>query len=170
MDYLRIVLRVIHIGGGIFWVGAVLMLAFFLTPTIRATAEAGQKFAGYMMNTMKLTQWISAAAGLTVLAGFFLYGLDSHWFSSPEWMSSGAGAGFGIGGALGLVGFIFGIMTGSVIRSLGKLGAQIQGQPTAAQATQMQALQKRQAMSVQVTAYSLILAVILMSIARYLHF
>ena len=170
MDYLRLVLRIIHIGAGIFWVGSALMMAFFIAPTISATAEAGQKFAGHMIGTMKLTQRISAAAGLTILAGFLLYGLDLQWFTSAAWMSSGAGTGFGIGGAFGLIGFISGIVTGSTLRALGKLGAQIQGKPTAEQMTQMQALQKRQAMLLKVTAYSLILSVVFMAIARFLVF
>ena len=170
MDYLRLALRIIHIGAGTFWVGGVLIMTFILAPTISATAEAGQKFVGYMIGTMKFSQRMSAAAGLTILAGFLLYGLDSQWFTSSAWMSSGAGTGFGIGGAFGLIGFISGLMAGSTLRALGKLGAQIQGKPTAEQIAQMQTLQKRQATATKVTAYSLILSVIFMAIARYLVF
>ena len=34
MDYLHITLRIIHIGAGVFWVGGVLMMTFFIAPTL----------------------------------------------------------------------------------------------------------------------------------------
>ena len=42
MIYLIWLLRIIHILGGIFWVGGTLMMAFFIAPTVGATAEAGK--------------------------------------------------------------------------------------------------------------------------------
>ena len=43
MEYLKIVLRLNHILSGVFWVGSSIILGFFITPTVAATAEAGQK-------------------------------------------------------------------------------------------------------------------------------
>jgi uncharacterized membrane protein len=170
MTYLIWLLRIIHIGAGMIWVGGTLMMAFFIGPTIQATAEAGQKFAAHLIGAMKFSQRMSAAAGLTILAGFLLYGIDSQWFSSTAWMRSGAGTGFGIGALFGLIGFISGNVVGGTLRQLGRLGAQAQGQPSPEQVRQMQALQKRQATATQITAYSLILSVIFMAIARYFVF
>jgi hypothetical protein len=53
---------------------------------------------------------------------------------------------------------------------MGSLGAQIHGKPTSEQAAQLSAIQKQQAWVVPVNTYSLLLALVLMSIARYLHF
>src|ERR1041384_3508220 len=94
MIYLIWLLRIVHIVGGVIWVGGTLTMTFFIGPTIGATAEAGQKFVGHLMSNLKFSNRMSAAAGLTILAGFILYWIDSQGFSSP-WMSSGAGRGFG---------------------------------------------------------------------------
>jgi uncharacterized membrane protein len=169
MNTLIIVLRLIHIFGGIFWVGGALYVGFVVIPSLNATAEAGQKVLGYIMTQSKSTMLMMTAAISTVTAGFILYGIDSSWFTSP-WMHAGAGAGFAIGGFFGLIGFVAGLMVPSTGKALGKLAAQIQGAPTPEQAAQLAALRKRQALISKVNTYSLIITAIFMSTARYLHF
>ena len=169
MMYFIWLLRILHIGAGMFWVGGSLMAIFFLAPTVGATGEAGQKFMGHLINNMKLSNRISAAAGMTILAGAILYWIDSQGLTSP-WMKSGAGIGFTIGAVFGLIGFIFGIRVGLLNKAMAKLGAQIQGKPTSEQMTQIQAIQKQLATASKITAPTLILAVIFMSIARYFRF
>jgi len=169
MTYLIWLLRIIHILAGIFWVGGTLMMAFFIAPAVGATAEAGQKFVGHLMGNLKFSNRMSAAAGLTILAGFILYWIDSDGFSSA-WMTSGAGRGFGIGAGFALVGLVVGIQVGRITKSMAQLGAQIQGKPSAEQMQQMGALRKQQATYSNANVVLLILAVIFMAIARYLVF
>jgi uncharacterized membrane protein len=169
MTYLIWLLRIIHIVGGLFWVGGTLTMTFFIAPAVGATAEAGQKFIGHLMTNLKFSNRMSAAAGLTILAGFFLYWIDSNGFTSA-WMRSGAGQGFGIGAAFALVGFVFGILIGRTTKSMAELGAQFQGKPSAEQMSQMQALRKRQASYANTSAALLITAAIFMAIARYFTF
>jgi uncharacterized membrane protein len=169
MIYLTWVLRIIHVMAGVFWVGGTLMMTFFIAPVTGATAEAGQKFIGYLMNNLKFSSRMSAAAGLTILAGFFLYWIDSDGFTSA-WMSSGAGRGFGIGAAFALVGFAFGIMIGRTTKNMAQLGAQMQGTSSANQLSQMQVLRKQQTTYSYISATSLIISVIFMAIARYFVF
>ncbi|MEW6403498.1 MAG: hypothetical protein AB1649_17005 [Chloroflexota bacterium] len=169
MTYFIWLLRVIHIVGGIFWVGGTLIMTFFIAPTIGATADAGQRFVGYLMNDLKFSARMSAAAGLTIAAGFILYWIDSNGFTS-EWMDTGAGTGFGIGAAFALVGFVFGSLIGRTTKSMAQLGAQFQSKPTEAQLGQMQALRKKQATYSSISASTLVIAVIFMAIARYLTF
>lgn len=169
MNYLIMGLRIIHIVAGIFWVGGTLIMTFFIAPTIGATAEAGQKFVGHLMRELKFSQRMSAAAGLTILAGAALFSIDSDGFTSG-WTSSGAGTGFSIGAAFAMIGFIFGILVGRTTSTMAKLGAQFQGKPTDEQIAQMQALGKQQAMYSKIASAALILAVIFMAIARYLVF
>ncbi len=71
-----IVLRIIHIVSGVFWVGGSLFLGLFIGPTVNATAEAGQKFMAHLITKARLATRVSAAAGLTVLAGAILYWID----------------------------------------------------------------------------------------------
>jgi uncharacterized membrane protein len=169
MNYLVIALRIIHIVAGIIWVGGTLIMTFFIGPTIGATAEAGQKFVGHLMNNLKFSNRMSAAAGLTILAGFILYWIDSSGFTSA-WMSSGAGRGFGIGAGFALIGFVFGLLIGRTTNAMAQLGAQFRGKPSPEQMSQMQSIRKQQATYSNISATALILAVIFMAIARYLIF
>jgi uncharacterized membrane protein len=168
MTYLIWLLRIIHIGAGVFWVGGSLLAIFFLIPGVGATGEAGQRFMGYLVSNKKLSARLSAAAGATVLAGAILYWIDSQGLTSA-WMKSGAGIGFTIGAVFGLIGFITGILVGRGNKTLAEIGAQSQGKPTPEQLTRIQAIQKQLATYSKITAPALILAVVFMSVARYLH-
>jgi len=167
MIYLIWLLRIIHIVAGVFWVGGTLIMAFFIGPTVGATAEAGQKFVGHLMNNLKFSNRMAAAAGSTILAGFILYWIDSQGFTSA-WTSSGAGRGFGIGAGFALIGFVFGLLIGRSTKAMAQLGAQMQGKPSPEQLTQMQSIRKQQATYSNISVAALMLAVIFMSIARYL--
>jgi len=166
MHYLTIVLRLIHVGAGAFWFGSAILLGFYISPTVAATGEVGQKFMGALVKNAGITRIISAAAGLTVLAGLGLYWIDSGGFSSA-WTRSGPGVVFGIGGFFGLIGFIFGMQIGTNLNALVKVGSEVQGKPTAEQLGKIQTAQKRLAVVGPVSAYSLIVSVICMSVARY---
>src|SRR5262245_1490916 len=111
MDYLKIVLRLIHILAGVFWVGSSLVFAFFIGPAMAANAEAGQKIIAHLVTKAKISARITAAAILTVLAGIWLYAIDSDGFTSA-WQRSGPGVGFGIGALFAIIGLAFGIMVG----------------------------------------------------------
>jgi len=166
MDYLKEFLRLIHIVGGAFWFGSAILLGFYISPTVAATGEAGQKFMGALVKNAGITKIISAAAGLTVLAGAALYWIDSKGFSSA-WTRSGSGLVFGIGGVFGLVGFIFGMQIGTNLNKLVKVGSEVQGKPTAEQMGIIQATQKKLSTVGPISAISLIIAVVCMSLARF---
>lgn len=166
--YLIWLLRIIHIGAGIVWVGGTLVMTFFIAPAVGATADAGQKFLGQLMFPMKFGQKM-AAAGLTILAGFILFWIDSNGFTSA-WMTSGAGRGFGIGAAFAIIGFVFGILIGRNTRTLIQLREKTQGKPSNEQLAQMQKLGKQLAMYSYSASGSLIISVIFMAIARYFVF
>ena len=169
MYTLVLVLRLVHILGGVFWVGGALAMNFFIGRTIGATGDSGKQFAGYLMGKTHFSQMMTYSVIGTILAGFILYGIDSNWFTSA-WQSSGPGIGFGIGALFGLIGLVTGIMNGNNNRAMAQIGAQIQGRPTAEQAAKLGAIQKQQAWIVPVNSYSLLLAVFFMAIARYLRF
>lgn len=169
MNILMITLRLLHIIAGVFWVGAGLVMFFFIGPTLGATADAGQKFAQHLMLRTRFTAILTISAILTVLVGAILYWIDSDGFSSA-WTHSGPGLGFGLGAGFGLLGLIFGIMVGNSNSALAKLGSQIQGKPTPEQMDQIGALRKRLSVVSPLNAYSLLIATLLMAIARYLRF
>ena len=169
MNYLTLVLRLAHIIGGVTWVGGALAVNLFIGPTMRATGDTGKQFAGHLIAKTRFVAVMTGAAYTTVIAGFWLYGIDSAWFSSP-WTHSGAGTGFGLGALFALIGFATGLMNGNNNTKMAKLGAQIQGQPTPEQMAAMGAIQKQQAWVVPVNTYSLLLAILLMATARYFTF
>lgn len=96
MNILMIVLRLLHILAGVLWVGAALVNAFFLSPTVAATDDAGQKVMAHLMGEARLSARITLASYITVLAGAALYWIDSQGLSSA-WISSGPGIGFALG-------------------------------------------------------------------------
>ena len=69
MTYLIWVLRLIHILGGVFWVGGVLTMAFFVGPAVGAVGEAGQKFMAQFVSKSRFPQRTTAEAIRTILAG-----------------------------------------------------------------------------------------------------
>lgn len=169
MNTLIIVLRLVHIIGGVFWVGTSLLFTFFIIPSARDT-EVGQKFLGHLFTQKTyLGEIHGISAILTVLAGAGLYWIDSGGFTSG-WMTSGPGLGFGIGGIFGFLGMISGILQAIPLRTLAETAAQIQGSPTLEQTGKIQAAQKRLGVIGRIDSAVLILALIFMSTARYWRF
>lgn len=166
MTYIIWILRIIHIVGGVFWVGAALTMTFYIGPTIGATGEAGQKFAGHFIGKMKFSSMMMISSMSSIIAGFLLYWIASNGFTSG-WMRSGAGIGFGIGAIFALIGWVFGILIGRTNMAMAKLGSQFQGKPTSEQLTSVQKLQEQLAIYSKINAATLLLAVAFMSFARY---
>jgi len=166
MNYLVIVLRLVHILSGVFWIGSSLFMAFFLSPAVASTADSGQKVMAHLVTKARITARITAAAGLTVLAGLWLYWIDSGGGTSA-WTSSAPGRGFGIGGLFGIIGLIFGGLVGVNTSKLGKLASEIQGKPTPEQLNRIQAARKQLAIVGPISTVAQIIAVLCMATARY---
>ena len=170
MDIFLLILRLVHVFSGVFWVGGALMMNFFIGPTIGATAQAGKQFAGHLILRTRFVTAMTSAAILTVLAGGFLYWRDSQGLTSL-WMSAGSGIGYGIGGVSALIGFIFGAMFGQLNRKMVLIGRDIKGgEPTPEQLAQLQNIQKQLKVIAPIQTISLIIAVVFMATARYLIF
>ena len=168
MDYLLIVLRVLHVVGGIVWVGAAILMNSFILPTAAATQDAGQQFMRHLMGRTRITATMTTSALLTVLAGFALMGRDAG--AGSAWIRSGPGIGYSVGAVFALIGFVAGMLTGMTTGKLGRLGAEVKGQPTAEQAAQLNGLRKRLTVVGPINFYSLVIAAVLMAVARYLAF
>lgn len=168
---LTLVLRFVHIVGGVFWVGAVFLMVGFIFPTVRATGPQGGRFMQELMQRRRLSVYMNAAAGLTMLSGFILYGRLIA-ATDGAWAGTRTGMALGIGGLATVIAAIIG---GSIIgrggQRLGKLGEAIQasgGPPSPEQAAEMSRLQARMGGAMRVVAGLLLVAVTSMAIARYL--
>ena len=166
MNYLVVGLRLIHILGGVFWVGSSIVFGFFITPAVAANAEAGQKIMAHLVTKSRITTLIAISAILTVLAGAGLYAIDSQGLTSL-WRSSGPGIGFGIGGIFALIGLVFGLIVGRNSTILDNLAAEIQGKPTSEQLNKIKSAQGQLRYAGPISSICVILALICMATARY---
>jgi hypothetical protein len=168
MDLLMVVLRLIHFVGGVFWAGTMFFIVVFLLPTVAAVGPAGGQFMQRLAVHTRFSMGMGIAAGLTILSGFGMYARVSSGFQGA-WMASGTGVTLAIGALAAIAGAISGGMTGSTGQRLGNLMSSVQakGGPTAAQTAEAQALQQRMSRLSHLTAVLLLIAVIMMAIARY---
>jgi hypothetical protein len=169
MDIYVIILRLLHILAGVFWVGAIWMMVGFLMPTAQASAPEGPKFIQRLMQS-RLPKVLSAAAGTNILAGLLLYWRYTGGFNL-NLITTAAGLSFTIGGVAAIIAFVLGFtVSKSAADRLGALGKEIQasGQPpTPEQAAEMKRLQARLSIGAKWTAALLTIALIEMAIARY---
>jgi len=168
MSWLMIVLRVLHIGGGVFWAGGMFLLAGFVEPVAAAAGPEGGRFMGRLAG--RFTPVMVVVGLVTIAAGIWLLWRDSGGFQAA-FMGSGMGVAFSIGALSGLAAAVVGIGIGArnALR-LRALGGAIQGQaagPTPEQLGQVQALQRRLRLGARVTASLLAVAVVCMAVARY---
>ena len=170
MDPVIITARVIHIGLGTFWAGAMIFNAAFLVPSMRDAGPDGAKVAAGLMRRNFMTV-VPAVAVLTLLSGFYLLWKVSAGLA-PGYMGTPIGIAFSSGMLASLVAFAIGI---TMVRpSMLKAAAIGQTLGTASPAdrdrigAEIQALRARAASAGQAVAWLLGIAVITMAVARYL--
>jgi hypothetical protein len=166
-----VVLRIVHILAGVFWVGAALTVILFIQPTAREVGPAAGPFMAHLAGRKRLIDFVLSAAGLTVLAGLLMYwrvsgGLDLDWVGSAPGISLTIGAlcaiaALAVGGSVVRPGIMATLAIGREVAASG-------GAPTPEQAAQMQAIQRRSIAAGKAIVPLLIVAVIGMAAARYL--
>lgn len=105
-----IVFRVLHIVLAIAWGGTVFLLVFFLQPTAKAIGPAAGPFMRELLGTRKLVDWVLRLAGVTIVAGGFLYWHDLQLFGElGDFLGSAFGLWLTIGAVSALVAFGIGI-------------------------------------------------------------
>jgi hypothetical protein len=171
MDTYFIVLRLVHIVAGTFWVGGALLNVAFLEPTVRASGAEGGRFMARLAGDAHYGPALSIASLFTIVSGFLLYRRISgglHW----AWVTTNTGMAFTIGALAGSTAFALGL--GVIARTAGQLSAlnaQVQttgGSPLPEQVRQLDRLQARLHQAALIEAPLIIVAVSTMAIARYL--
>jgi uncharacterized membrane protein len=165
-----IVLRLIHILGGIIWVGGMTVMAFFVMPVLTGLGPAaGPVMAG--LNQKKFPVVMPIIALLTILSGLRLLMIDSANFQGAYFQSP-VGRAFAIAGALAILAFLFGIV---VVRPVMMKSMALGQQMAAADATQrakleqeMGSLRRRGATANMIIFVMLLLAALGMATARYM--
>lgn len=166
---LVILLRLVHLLAGIFWVGGVIVLSLFVLPAQRAIGE-DNRFLKEIMVGQKLSTWFGISAGLSVLAGLVLYGRNVS-LSDGAWASTMSAMTFGLGGALAVLAMIIGGgVSGRAQRRMALVGQEIAaagGPPSAAQRDELALLNRRVALGSKLTLGLLLGCTVLMAVARY---
>ncbi len=169
MDFYVLLLRIVHIVGGAFWAGSAFVLVQFVAPAVTLAGPEGAKFMQRLVLGTRFVVVTATTAGLTVLTGLLLY-----WRASGglrvEWMSTGTGVMFTIGGLAGLIALFAGLAIGANSRKLAALGASLQGAPSPEQAAEIARLQNRLSNLSAATAILLLVVLIAMATAQYVFF
>jgi len=172
VNWLIVVLRLLHIFAGVFWAGAIFTLARFVLPAVAATGPAGQQFMRQLTMVQGLAKTMTLAGVTAVLAGLWLMGIDSAWFQ-PSWMGSGMGVMLSIGGLSGIGAAVVGVRSGMKAARLGGLFKELdaaKGSPKPEVVAEVQQISAKLAAGVRAVAIMLTITVICMAVARYVVF
>lgn len=120
MDWLIIALRIVHIFGGVAWVGGAALFYFYLEPSIRTVGADAEKFTAELVGRRRLPRYFLVVATANAVFGLLLYWRDSNGFQLG-WITSPMGLGFTVAGLSGLVAWA--LSTILVPRLLGRVGA-----------------------------------------------
>ena len=171
MDIYLLMLRLIHIGGGVFWVGAALFLVFYVAPTVAALGPEGDRFMDRLMGSAGAAKALTIASAAVSVTGILLFWRASGYLKLG-WILSAPGLAITIGSLAGLASFVIGTtIIEPTIRRLGVVGAALSaagGAPSETQRTEFGVLQRRLTAVTRVDAYILIVSVAGMAIARSL--
>ncbi len=169
MEAELIVLRLIHVLGGIFWVGSALFTAIYLVPSLAQAGPAAGQVMGALQRR-RLFIVLPTVAVLTVLSGIRLMQLTSDGFSAA-YFNSGGGRVFAWGGTFAIAAFVLGM---TVARPAGvKLGRLSTMPPAADPAEQARRLAERAQVARIVSLAGAVNVVLLlaaagaMAVARY---
>ena len=156
MNWLMIVLRLVHIGSGAMWVGMMAFMTFYLTP---ALAEVGPD-AGKVMQALqrqKIMIVMPVIALLTIISGIWLM---MRLYAGPsDFAASRMGMALNVGALSAIVAFLIGVI---FMRPL------MEKAMATTDPAEAQKLRARGATLSQWVARLLMLALGAMAVARYL--
>jgi uncharacterized membrane protein len=168
MDVL--VLRLIHIGAGAFWLGSVFTFFLFVQPAAVAVGPEATNFTYQLLHHRRLSVVILGAAATTVLAGSLLLIITSNGLD-PDILFDVSRLGFTVGGSSAILTFAIGALyifprTRVVERTLGRLVAEARPPTPDEQQTLAQTALETQRAG-WLVLIGLAVAVIAMATARY---
>lgn len=168
--HLFLTLRALHVLAGSLWVGAAVLNAVFVIPSIMAAGPAGGQVMRVMAQVRRLPVFMNVIMFTTLLSGIVLYWVSSSGFQWA-WISSGSGMAFTFGAVLALVTAGIGQwVTVPTVKRLGQLGAAVAasgGPPSPQQAAEMAALQRTLLGAAQMGTLLVVAAALFMAVARY---
>lgn len=171
MAFELLILRLIHILSGIFWVGSGLFTALFLFPALATPGIQPGPVIGALRKRGLMTA-LPVAALLTIASGLRLMWMTSVGFSG-EWFATAPGHAFATAGASAILAFLVSLLVArpAALKSaqLGGSLASVPEDQRAALGAELAKLRRRNAVSSTTVVILLVFAAAGMSVARYLH-
>jgi uncharacterized membrane protein len=171
MSALFLLMRLVHIVLGVFWVGAIIFVTIYFMPSVRDAGPDGGKVMLALMRRGYMNI-LPVVAVLTLLSGLWLYWQDTMAAGST-WAGSMSARIYGVGALAALVAFVIGA---SVMRpNAMKLSALMESLPNtpegparAALMADMNGPRARMTAAAPWVAALLSIATACMAVARYL--
>jgi uncharacterized membrane protein len=164
-----LIARIVHILGGVIWVGSMVFISAFLFPALRDSGPDGAKFAAALQRR-RFTEIVPAIAVLSMLAGLWLFWQDSVTPGSG-FMRSGPGRAYSTGAVLAIVAFIIGVAVTrpAMMKAMALSESAVSAEQSQREAmlAQAQSLRMRGARFARVIAILLVLAATAMAVGRY---
>jgi len=121
IPYELLALRLIHVLGGIIWVGGAFVSMVWFAPAIMSAGPAAASI-GATLQRRKMMQVMPIIALLTLLSGLRLLAITSGGFQAAYFRTA-TGTMFASGGLLAILAFVFGLLIARPRAMQGKLGA-----------------------------------------------
>ena len=97
-----LLLRLIHIGAGVFWVGSVLTFHLFIQPAVIASGPAATGFTYQLLHHRRFSVAILTSGLVAVIADITLLVITSNGLD-PEILFGASRLGFTVGGAVAIL-------------------------------------------------------------------
>ena len=165
-----LVLRAIHVMGGVFWAGGGIYATLFITPALVAAGPAAGPILAEMQRR-KLFTVLPIVAILTMLSGLRLLWIVSGGFSAPYFATT-QGLTYAVAGGASIVGFFLALLLSrpAGVR-LAQIAATLDSLDAAARAAALattERLKRQAALGSAAAIWLLTIAVGGMAVARYL--
>lgn len=171
MYFYLLLLRILHIVGGVMWAGTAFLMTFYIFPAAIKSGPDGGKMMQAITGTNRFPQMITVVASVVVVTGFLLMWQLSSGLV-PEWFSTRYGMALSLGGGASFIAYLQVLLINrpGVIRmqAISSAAAARGGAPSDAERNEMMKIRDRMVLSTRWIAFLLFLAVITMAGARYL--
>jgi uncharacterized membrane protein len=165
-----LILRLVHIGAGVFWVGSVFTFFLFVQPAAVAVGPEATRFTYQLLHHRRLPVVILGAGATTVVAGSLLLFVTSSGLD-PDILFDASRLGFTVGGVSAILTFAIGALyvfprARLVERTIGRLVAEARP-PTPEEQQTLARTARESTRAGWLVIVGLVVAVVAMATARY---
>jgi uncharacterized membrane protein len=170
MDAYMVILRIVHLFSGVFWVGSTFLLVGYIAPTVAAAGDAGRTFMSHFALKTGFSPAMAITGTLTTLSGLLMY-WELFGFRTTTF-NSGYGLAISIGALAGILALIFGfVFQFNSITKMKAINREVEasgGPPSPDQMAELGRHGERVALGSRIGIILMTIALLGMSTAQYL--